>query len=307
MPAEGFDADGYDVGREPFRGSGLFCCRESGGTVSLNQRETLEMGAAPAQILLQGVSKSFTQDGRTLTVLEGINFSVAPGEFVAVIGPSGCGKSTLLNIIAGLEEPTMGSLWLGGVPAAQRLGHVGYMPQKDLLLPWRTVLGNAIMGLEIQGMARSQARQRALAVTDRFGLKGFESHYPFTLSGGMRQRAAFLRTLLPERSVILLDEPFGALDALTRAQMQEWLLALWEELRKTIVLVTHDVDEAILLSDRIYVLTARPGSVKLVQPVDLPRPRSYQMVTQEPFVALKAALLASLREERLRAREEPWR
>jgi ABC-type nitrate/sulfonate/bicarbonate transport system ATPase subunit len=177
------------------------------------------------------------------------------------------------------------------------------MQQKDLLLPWRSVLDNAILGLEIQGVPRSTARQRALDLTERFGLKGFEGHYPFTLSGGMRQRVAFLRTILTGKEVLLLDEPFGALDALTRAEMQEWLLTLWEELQKTIVLVTHDVDEAILLSDRVLVLTARPATVKLVQTVTLPRPRSYDMVTQEPFMVLKKQLLASLREESQRAKE----
>ena len=146
-----------------------------------------------------------------------------------------------------------------------------------------------------------------MALTERFGLKGFEYMYPSSLSGGMRQRAAFLRTVLSEKDVVLLDEPFGALDALTRAQMQEWLLDLWSSFRKTIVLVTHDVDEAVFLSDRIYVLTARPGRVKIVLPVKLPRPRSYEIVTQEPFISLKAELLTAIRAEHLRAQEEPWR
>ena len=260
-----------------------------------------------SKIVLKEIRKEFSANGLILPVLNGVDFSVGNGEFVSIIGPSGCGKSTLLNIIAGLEEPSQGTVWLHDCEAAQRLGHVGYMHQKDLLLPWRTVLDNAILGLEVQGVSRSQARSRAMALTDQFGLKGFEKMYPSSLSGGMRQRAAFLRTVLSTKDIVLLDEPFGALDALTRAQMQEWLLDLWSTFRKTIVLVTHDVDEAVILSDRIYVLTARPGQVKMVLPVKLPRPRSYEIVTQEPFISLKAELLTAIRAESLRVQEEPWR
>jgi ABC-type nitrate/sulfonate/bicarbonate transport system ATPase subunit len=225
-----------------------------------------------------------------------VNLYAQAGEFVSLIGPSGCGKSTLLNIIAGLEQPSSGTLYLNGHRAEQRLGTVGYMQQKDLLLPWRNVLDNVILGLELRGMARRLARARALALMEQFGLKGFETAYPYTLSGGMRQRAAFLRTILPEQEVYLLDEPFGALDALNRAQIHAWLLGLWETLHKTIVLVTHDVDEAIFLSDRMYVMTARPGRVQLVQVIDLPRPRRLEMVTSASFVALKAQLLSALRQ-----------
>ena len=242
-----------------------------------------------------------------MPVLEGVDFSATNGEFVSIIGPSGCGKSTLLNTIAGLEQPDAGSVDLDGAQTVNRLGLVGYMHQKDLLMPWRTVLDNAILGLEVQGMSRRNARKRALELIDDFGLRGFEKEYPYTLSGGMRQRAAFLRTVLVSRDVMLLDEPFGALDALTRTQMQEWLIGLWDSLDKTIVLVTHDVDEALLLSDRVYVLTARPGKVRAVMDVNLPRPRSYQMVTEASFIALKSEMVAVLREESLRVVEELWR
>ena len=259
------------------------------------------------KIDLKGISKDFSFQGQLLPVLKTVDFYVAEGEFVSVIGPSGCGKSTLLNIIAGLEEPSEGTVWLQGQKGGQRLGQVGYMHQKDLLLPWRTVLENAILGLEVQGVPRAHARTRALALTEQFGLKGFENLYPSSLSGGMRQRAAFLRTVLSEKDIALLDEPFGALDALTRTQMQEWLLDMWSSFRKTIVMITHDVDEAVFLSDRIYVLTARPGQVKMVLPVTLPRPRSYQIVTQDQFIVLKANLLTAIHEEGLNAQEEPWR
>ncbi|MDP3061968.1 MAG: ABC transporter ATP-binding protein [Chloroflexota bacterium] len=252
------------------------------------------------KIRASGVRKAFPLGRRRVPVLDGVDFHASEGEFVAIVGPSGCGKSTFLNILAGLEEPDAGEIELDGVSAQRRLGMVGYMQQKDLLLPWRTVLDNAILALEVRGVPRAQARQRALELTETFGLKGFERQYPASLSGGMRQRAAFLRTVLAEREAVLLDEPFGALDALTRAQMQEWLLERWRSLGVTIVLVTHDVEEALLLSDRVYLFTARPGRVKLVQEVALPRPRSRGLVTTEAFVKLKASLLDSLLEESAR-------
>jgi ABC-type nitrate/sulfonate/bicarbonate transport system ATPase subunit len=252
------------------------------------------------KIQLESVYKSFYVDRLLEPVLAGVGLTAADGEFVSIIGPSGCGKSTLLNIIAGLEEADAGSVEVNGCPAEGRLGKIGYMQQKDLLLPWRSVLDNTVLGLELQGVPRRQARERARELVEFFGLKGFETQYPFALSGGMRQRAAFLRTMLLNQDVILLDEPFGALDALTRVQMQEWLLELWESLKKTIVLITHDVDEALLLSDRIYVLTARPAQVKMVLDVELSRPRDYQHVTSPAFVQLKSRLLAPLHEESIR-------
>jgi ABC-type nitrate/sulfonate/bicarbonate transport system ATPase subunit len=251
------------------------------------------------KVRVEGVSKHLGQPGRQWAVLQDVHLSVDAGEFVSIIGPSGCGKSTLLNIIAGLEQPASGTIYLNGRRTEDRLGSVGYMQQKDLLLPWRTILDNVILGLELQGMTRRLARGRALGLMQQFGLQGFEGVYPSALSGGMRQRAAFLRTMLPEQEVFLLDEPFGALDALSRAQIHEWLLGLWDALHKTIVLVTHDVDEAIFLSDRVYVMTARPGRIKLVQRIDLPRPRRLEIVTAADFVTLKARLLAALRLERL--------
>ena len=244
---------------------------------------------------MQSVHKSFTVGGRPEQVLSGVDLSVGDGEFVSIIGPSGCGKSTMLNIIAGLDQPDSGVVEVFGDEGPDRLGRTGYMQQKDLLLPWRSVLDNAALGLEIRGVPRRQARERALELTEEFGLKGFEHQFPFALSGGMRQRAAFLRTMLLDQDILLLDEPFGALDALTRVQMQEWLLELWSRLSKTIVLITHDVDEALLLSDRVYVLTGRPGRVTMVMSVELPRPRHFQMVTSPEFAGLKSQLLDRLR------------
>ena len=253
------------------------------------------------KIQADSIYKSYAVDGRREPVLAGVSLAVSQGEFVSIIGPSGCGKSTLLNIIAGLDQPDAGTVELDqeldGSRANDRLGRVGYMQQKDLLLPWRTVLDNAALGLELQGVPRRQARRRTLEMTGLFGLKGFEYQYPFTLSGGMRQRAAFLRTMMLDRGVVLLDEPFGALDALTRVQMQEWLMELWANLGKTIVLITHDVDEAILLSDRVYVLTPRPAQITMVLDIGLPRPRDFKQVTQPDFVDLKARLLTLLHGE----------
>ena len=248
------------------------------------------------KISARSVYKGFLRNGRPLSVLEGIDFHAEDGEFVSIIGPSGCGKSTLLNIIGGLDEPSSGDIYLDGAPATDRLGTVGYMQQKDLLLPWRNIIDNAILGLEIQGVSRAAARTRAAELMDEFGLAGFEREYPFALSGGMRQRAAFLRTVLADQEVFLLDEPFGSLDALSRAQIQDWLQGLWQSLGKTIILVTHDVDEAIFLSDRIYVMSPRPGRMKLVERPGLPRPRTLDMVTSNAFVELKGRLLASVRD-----------
>ena len=264
------------------------------------------MAKSATKVHLRNVYKAYGLNGRRLPVLEGIDLYASEGEFVSIVGPSGCGKTTLLNTIAGLQQPESGAVELDGVQDAERLGQVGYMQQKDLLMPWRTVLDNAILGLEVQGMSRREARKRAREHIDAFGLRGFEKLLPYALSGGMRQRAAFLRTVLVSRDVMLLDEPFGALDALTRAELQEWLMELWGSWGKTIILVTHDVDEALLLSDRVYILTPGPGTVRKVLDVDLPRPRHYRMVTEAPFTALKAEVMASLRNQSLRDGETPW-
>jgi NitT/TauT family transport system ATP-binding protein len=249
---------------------------------------------------LRGVAKTFDR----VTALAWFDAAVAPGEFVTVVGPSGCGKSTLFNIVAGLEEPDVGgALRFEGrsCHAADLLGRVSFMPQRDLLLPWRNVIDNAVLALEVEGVARKDARAKALRMLPEFGLAGFESQYPHQLSGGMRQRVALMRTFLFERDLMLLDEPFGALDALTRAMMQRWLLDVWQKYRRTILFITHDVDEAIFLGDRVLVMTARPGSVKLEQTVDLPRPRRPELVTAPEFIRLKRILLDAIEEESMKA------
>jgi ABC-type nitrate/sulfonate/bicarbonate transport system ATPase subunit len=232
--------------------------------------------------------------GQSVLALEDVSLRVEAGELVALVGPSGSGKSTLLSIVAGLEEPTAGTVALRGDPYARRLGRIAYMPQRDLLLPWRTALGNAAAGLEAQGVPHRQARARAQALFADFGLAGFEHSYPAMLSGGMRQRVAFARSALATGDLLLLDEPFGALDALTRASLQRWLLGIWDRLNLTCLLVTHDVDEALLLADRVYALSPRPGRVRLERAVPLERPRKPEMLMRPDVLALKSELLATL-------------
>ena len=231
-----------------------------------------------------------------VVALERIDLSVPQHSRVGIVGPSGCGKSTLLSDIAGLLEPDSGTISIGGATAPRdRLAHCALMPQKDLLLPWRTALDNACLALENRGFKRSEARRRARPFFERFGLAEFEERLPTQLSGGMRQRVAFLRTLMAEKDVLLLDEPFAALDSITRAGMQEWLLDALEQEPRTVVLVTHDVDEALLLADRVVVLSARPGRIVRTLETDFPRdlPRR-EIVTSPAFVMLKERALEAL-------------
>lgn len=248
-----------------------------------------------AKLCIDGVSKAYEVDGRLVQILQGINLVVWPGEFVTLLGPSASGKSTLFNIIVGLEEPDAGVIRLNGDVVEKRTGCVAYMPQKDLLLPWRTVLDNVILGPEIAGVDRGEATRRAQELIPLFGLSGFENSYPSALSGGMRQRAALLRTFLFQKDILLLDEPFGALDALTRMELQEWLLKVWAQFQHTILFITHDVDEAVFLSDRVYVMTPRPGRVRDVVAVGLGRPRKRSMETSPEFIRLRERLLSILR------------
>ncbi|KKM10315.1 hypothetical protein SY88_14515 [Clostridiales bacterium PH28_bin88] len=241
---------------------------------------------------LEHVNKSFPGDRQEpVLVLEGICLDVLDQEFVSLIGPSGCGKSTLFNIISGLLVPDSGSVRIHGVDVRGKTGHASYMHQKDLLLPWRTVLDNVTIPLEIRRYAKEAARAEAMGLMEVFGLAGFEGAYPAQLSGGMRQRAALLRTYLCKNDVMLLDEPFGSLDTITKGKLHEWLLAVWEQLRPTILFITHDIDEAILLSDRVYVLSERPATVREEVAVNLPRPRTKKMLTSHGFVATKDHLL----------------
>ena len=247
-----------------------------------------------SKLSLREITKSFQKRGAPLPVLLRISLSVRTGEFVSILGPSGCGKSTLFNVLSGLTERDGGTISIDAREVESALGEVAYMQQKDLLFPWRTVRQNVLLGPEIAGGIEKAVEGEVEELMTRVGLRDFEGIYPAELSVGMRQRAALVRTLLLHRDILLLDEPFGALDAMTRTVMQRLLLELWTDYRKTVLLVTHDVEEAVLLSDRIYLLTARPASIKAEVTVDIPRPRK---VTDPEFVDLKATLLDLLQGE----------
>lgn len=251
--------------------------------------------ARPDAARLLAVSHTF-EGAHPVEALRDVTIRVAEGAFVSIVGPSGCGKSTLLRILAGLLVPSSGEAEAGGESVVGRPGLVGYMPQRDLLLPWRRVRENAILGAEMSGVPRADARARAETLYQRFGLAGFERAWPSQLSGGMRQRLALLRTFLMPRQTLLLDEPFGALDAITRREMHAWLQDVWREDRRTVLLVTHDIDEALFLSDRVYVMSPRPGRVVREVEVTLPRPRTTHDITSPEFVALKSVVLDALDE-----------
>ncbi|MGH3412048.1 MAG: ABC transporter ATP-binding protein [Marmoricola sp.] len=243
-----------------------------------------------ARLVIDGVTRCFDD----ALALDRVDLTLERGEFVSIVGPSGCGKSTLFNIISGLLRPSTGTVTLDGVDITGQTGHVGYMLQKDLLVPWRTVIGNIVLGAALTRGASRRDRREAAELARRYGLGEFLHHYPHALSGGMRQRVALMRTLALRADMLLLDEPFGALDAQTRLDMQRWLLEVCHDLTATILFVTHDVDEAIFLSDRVAVMTGRPGSVRHVIDVDLPRPRDLHTLTTARFTELKRRALDTL-------------
>jgi ABC-type nitrate/sulfonate/bicarbonate transport system ATPase subunit len=237
------------------------------------------------------------REGHTYQILhtiDSLSLEVCSGEFVSIIGPSGCGKSTLFNIISGLENPSGGRVLLKGRDITGQRGNVAYMLQKDLLLPWRTVLENCILALELQNVTRSKARQQAMDMLKQLNLADFSANYPAQLSGGMRQRVSFVRTILAGKEVLLLDEPFGALDAYTKSEMHDWITESFQKYRPTVLFITHDIEEAILLSDRIYVLTSRPAAIKLQVSVDLPHPRTRDLLVNDNFITIKKILLKEL-------------
>ena len=246
-----------------------------------------------AAIAIRGLRHTFPGT-RPVEVLDGVDLEAAPGAFVSLVGPSGCGKSTLLQVLAGLLTPDAGEALVEGRSTLGEPGLAAYMPQKDLLLPWRKAIGNAVLGAEIAGTPKAEARAQALSLLERFGLSGFEESWPSQLSGGMRQRLALLRTFLVPRHVLLLDEPFGALDAITRREMHQWLQEVWASDARTVLFVTHDVEEALILSDEVYVMTPRPAQMAAQLTIDYPRPRLPSIVTEPEFVADKARLLAAL-------------
>jgi ABC-type nitrate/sulfonate/bicarbonate transport system ATPase subunit len=248
---------------------------------------------------IEGVTRTFPARGRTAPTLalQPTSLTVAPGEFVAILGPSGCGKSTLLRIVAGLDQPTAGTVALDGTPVTRPGPDRGMVFQSYTLFPWLTVERNIRYGLEERGLPEAEQRAIAARFIDRVGLRGFENHWPRQLSGGMQQRCALARALANDPEILLLDEPFGALDHQTRELMQELLLEIWEADRKTVLFVTHDIDEAVFLANRVLVMSARPGRIKAEVPVPLPYPREWTVKTTPEFGALKARLMAEIREE----------
>jgi NitT/TauT family transport system ATP-binding protein len=239
------------------------------------------MGAAAVSV--SQLSMAFTARGRRQVVLDAIDLEVAAGEFFVIVGPSGCGKTTLLRILQGLVTPTAGVAMVGGRPVTGPGIDRGFVFQNDSLYPWRTVLRNVVFGLELQGKPNGEARARAQAMIDLVGLKGFESHYPHELSGGMRQRVNLARALAIEPAILLMDEPFAALDALTRETMQQELLRIAAAAGTTIVFITHQIDEAILLGDRVAVFAPRPGRLREIVGIDFPRPREAAIKQSTPF------------------------
>ncbi|MBS4041391.1 MAG: ABC transporter ATP-binding protein [Flavobacteriales bacterium] len=237
-----------------------------------------------------GIEKSFG----SLHTLKQVSLELEENQFVSILGPSGSGKSSLFNIISGLSLPDEGRVFIEGKDYTGRTGRVSYMQQKDLLLPWRTILDNVSIPLLLKGVSKKEARKVAGEYFHSFGLEGFEESYPSQLSGGMRQRAALLRTYLFSNDIMLLDEPFGGLDAITRRRLQQWLLEVLQKLQASILFITHDIDEAIFLSDKIYIFTERPAAVKEVFEVKLPRPRDNSTLTCEAFIKMKEGILRLL-------------
>jgi NitT/TauT family transport system ATP-binding protein len=253
------------------------------------------------KLQVQGLSKIYRSDGHEVVAIDEIDLEIRNKEFATILGPSGCGKSTLLRIVAGLAKPTRGVVRLDGNAIGGPGRDRGMVFQSYTLFPWLTVQENIEFGLELSGAPEAEQERIAREFVEKVGLRGFERAYPKALSGGMKQRVAIARALANNPAILLLDEPFGALDAQTRALMQELLTSVWEELHKTILFVTHDVEEAIFLSDRVFIMTARPGRIKAEIEIPLERPRSYELKAAETFLTLKRQALTLIREEAIKA------
>ncbi|AVS81252.1 sulfonate ABC transporter ATP-binding protein [Paracidovorax avenae] len=255
-----------------------------------------------SELSIQGVSRTFTSaKGPATQALLPVDFHVADNDFVTILGPSGCGKSTMLRIVAGLDQPTSGRVLLDGRPVEGPGADRGMVFQSYTLFPWLTIEQNIRFGLRERGVPEVQQKERAAYFIAKVGLRGFEQHYPKQLSGGMQQRTAIARALANDPKILLMDEPFGALDNQTRVLMQELLLGIWEAERKTVMFVTHDIDEAIFMASRVAVFSARPGRIKTEVAVDLPHPRHYRVKTSPEFMELKARLTEEIRAESMAA------
>jgi len=253
------------------------------------------------KLIIDGVSKIYMDKRREVTALQNTSFAVKPSEFVTLLGPSGCGKSTILKIVAGLEQPTSGKVLLDGKEITGPGRDRGMVFQTYTLFPWLTVRDNIEFGLDVAGRSKAERKDVSDHYIEKIGLKGFENAYPRELSGGMKQRVAIARALANDPEVLLMDEPFGALDAQTRTVMQELLLDVWDESHKTIIFVTHDVEEAVFIGDTIYVMSARPGRIKERIEVTLPPKRTYDLKLSDEFLRIKKDVLALIREEAWKA------
>jgi NitT/TauT family transport system ATP-binding protein len=259
----------------------------------------MEAGMSAGRLEINGVSRVFagTRGGAPIRALEPTTLALAPNEFITILGPSGCGKSTLLRIVAGLDTPTTGQVRLNGRPVTRPGADRGMVFQSYTLFPWLTVAENIAFGLREKGIGVAAQAEIVQSYVAKVGLRGFEHHWPKQLSGGMQQRTAIARALANDPEILLLDEPFGALDNQTRALMQELLLGIWAQDKKTVLFITHDIEEAIFIASRVVVMSARPGHVKADLPVDLPYPRHYTIKTSPEFTALKARLTEEIRAE----------
>ncbi|WP_404927500.1 ABC transporter ATP-binding protein [Mesorhizobium sp. ORM16] len=258
-----------------------------------------------SKLLIEGVSRTFAgvRGGSPVQALMPVDLAVAANDFITILGPSGCGKSTLLRIVAGLEAPSEGRVLLDGKAVTRPGPDRGMVFQSYTLFPWLTVAENIAFGLRERGMAERERGEIVASYIDLVGLKGFENHWPKQLSGGMQQRTAIARALANDPAILLLDEPFGALDNQTRGLMQELLLGIWERRKKTVLFVTHDIEEAIFMASRVVVMTARPGRIKSDVTIDLPHPRHYTLKTSPEFSVLKARLTEDIRVEAMRSAE----
>jgi sulfonate transport system ATP-binding protein len=262
------------------------------------------VAGSPQGIELAGVTKRFmTPSGAPFTAIRDVSFTVPPGQFCAVVGPTGCGKSTTLSLVSGLDRPSVGTVSVGGRPVSGITAGTSFMFQADALLPWKTVLSNVMMGPRFRGVAKRAARSEAQDWLRRVGLVGFEDHHPHQLSGGMRKRVSLASALINDPAILLMDEPFGALDVQTKAIMSNELLELWEQSRPSVIFVTHDLEEAVALADRVVVMTVGPGTVKGVYDIDLPRPRGavQEIRFGDHFRELHQQIWEALREEVERA------
>ncbi|MEL6399811.1 MAG: ABC transporter ATP-binding protein [Cyanobacteria bacterium J06607_6] len=272
--------------------------------VMVAMQRTAERQTLKGAVQVEGLSVVYRRKNYENRVLDSIQLSIQPGEFVCLLGPSGCGKSTLLNVIAGFLKPSAGYALVDQMPISRPGADRGFVFQQYSLLPWKTTFQNIELGLKIRGMPKAERTERVNEYLNRVGLYKHRSSYPHQLSGGMQQRASIIRALVNSPSVLLMDEPFAALDAQTRHMMQEMLLGIWDDLKTTVIFVTHDIEEAIFLGDRICTMGVHPGRIKSEIPIDLPRPRHFDDTLSKEFLALHRQVFTCIREETMKSMEE---